>query len=350
MAFEAVSRPHPWLRRRRPHSSAVIRRLMGGTATTLFLYGCEGVQSALAPSGENARELAALWWLMFSVLSAAFVIVVAALFYALYRTPSPNSWIRTRHVIIGGGIIFPAITIVVFFLASLQLSWLTAPRDREQPAVEVIGHQFWWEVRYPNGEASSTPIISANEVRLPVGEPVYFDVTTEDVIHSFWIPKLGGKIDMIPGQINRISLKAEKPGVFRGQCYEFCGAQHANMAFSVIAMPREEFAAWLANEAKPAPMPEDLILQQGQRAFVAAGCGSCHRIRGTISEGASAPDLTHVAGRLTLAAGMFNNTPGNMAAWIVSAQQMKPGNNMPSFNGLDGPTLRALTAYLASLE
>jgi cytochrome c oxidase subunit 2 len=344
-AIEAVSRPR--VRRRRPHSSAAIRCLVGGTAVALLLCGCEGVQSALAPAGENARELAALWWLMFAVLSGAFVIVVAALFYALYRTPSSNSRIRTRHVIIGGGIIFPSLTIVVFFLSSLQLSWLTAPRDREQPAVEVIGHQFWWEVRYPNGEA---PIISANEVRLPVGERVFFDVTTRDVIHSFWIPSLGGKIDMIPGQINRISLKAEESGVFRGQCYEFCGAQHANMAFSVIAMPTEEFAAWLADEARSAPMPEDPILQQGQRAFVAAGCGSCHRIRGTISDGASAPDLTHVASRLTLAAGMFDNTPGNMAAWIVSAQQMKPGNNMPSFNGLDGPTLRALTAYLASLE
>jgi cytochrome c oxidase subunit 2 len=348
MAFEAVSRPP--LRRSRSHGSAAIARLIGGTATSLLLCGCEGIQSALAPAGENARELAAFWWLMVSVLSAAFVIVTAALFYALYRTPSPNSWIRTRHLIIGGGIIFPSLTIVVFFLSSLQISWLTAPRDREQPAVEVIGHQFWWEVRYPNGGAGKTPIISANEVRLPVGERVFFDVATRDVIHSFWIPKLGGKIDMIPGQINRISLKAEAPGVFRGQCYEFCGAQHANMAFSVIAMPREEFAAWLANEAKPAPSLDDPFLRQGQRAFVTAGCGSCHRIRGTLSDGATAPDLTHVASRMTLAAGMLDNTPGNMAAWIVSAQQMKPGNNMPSFNGLDGPTLRALTAYLASLE
>ncbi len=345
-----MNHPQPGWRERRSGSIAPTGRGIGGAALLLLLCGCEGVQSALQPSGESARELAAFWWFMLWVLSAAFIVVVAALVYALYRTPGPNSWIKTGHVIIGGGVIFPGITILVFFLASLQLPWLTVPRDPEQPALMVIGHKFWWEVRYPGDGSGGAAIISANEVRLPVGERVYVDVTTADVIHSFWIPRLGGKIDMIPGQINRISLKAEEPGVFRGQCYEFCGAQHANMAFSVVAMPPDEFAAWLANEAKPAAFPDDPLLQQGQRAFVSAGCGSCHRIRGTIADGDIAPDLTHIAGRLTLAAGMFDNSPGNMAGWIVAAQQMKPGNRMPSFNGLDGPTLHALTAYLASLE
>jgi cytochrome c oxidase subunit II len=344
-----VSHPRPRTRRVPSGSAAPTGRILGGATLILLLCGCEGVQSALQPSGESARELAAFWWFMLWVLSAAFVVVMAALVYALYRTPGPDSRIKAGHFIIGGGVIFPGITIVVFFLLSLNLPWLTVPRDPEQPALMIIGHKFWWEVHYPGGEAGA-PIISANEVRLPVGERVYVDVTTADVIHSFWIPRIGGKIDMIPGQINRISLKAEEAGVFRGQCYEFCGAQHANMAFSVVAMPPDEFAAWLANEARPAAVPDDPLLQQGQRAFISAGCGSCHRIRGTSADGHTAPDLTHIASRLTLAAGMFDNSPGNMAGWIVAAQQMKPGNRMPSFNGLDGPTLHALTAYLASLE
>lgn len=335
--------------RPRPEGFAAAKPVIAATTAALIAGGCEGVQSALDPSGESARQLATFWWLMLSVLSAAFILVVAALFYALHRTPSPSSRLKAGHFIIGGGIIFSALTIIVFFVASLRIPWMTEPRDPDQPAVEVIGYKFWWEVRYPNGEGGAQ-IVSANEIRLPVGERVFFDVTTADVIHSFWIPKLGGKIDMIPGQVNRISLQADEPGVFRGQCYEFCGAQHANMAFSVIAMPPDAFADWLAREAKPAPPPGHPLLQQGQRAFIAAGCGSCHRIRGTTADGNTAPDLTHVAGRQTLAAGMFDNTPGNMAAWIVSAQQMKPGNKMPSFNGLDGPTLHALTAYLASLE
>lgn len=337
---------------RQPHPGRVglSGRVMAFAVLLLLMGGCEGSQSALQPSGESARALASFWWFLFWALSAAFVLVVAALTYALYRTPRPDNPIRGEHLIIAGGVIFPAVAIVVFFLASLQLPWLTAPRNPEQPALTIIGHQFWWEIHYPAAEAGAPPIVSANEVRVPVGERVYIDVATSDVIHSFWIPRLGGKIDMIPGQINRISLKAEEAGVFRGQCYEFCGAQHANMAFSVVAMPPEEFADWLANEARPAEVPVDPVLQQGQRAFVEAGCGSCHRIRGTQSEGDTAPDLTHIAGRLTLAAGMFDNTPGNMAGWIVAAQQMKPGNRMPSFNGLDGPSLRALTAYLASLE
>ncbi len=316
----------------------------------LLVGGCEGSQSALQPSGESARALASFWWFLFWVLSAAFVVVVTALVYALYRTPAPDSPIKPGHIIIAGGLVFPAVTIVVFFLVSLQLPRLTQPRDPDQPALMIIGHKFWWEVHYPAGALGNGPIISANEIRVPVGEQVYIDVTTADVIHSFWIPRLGGKIDMIPGRINRISLKAEEPGVFRGQCYEFCGAQHANMAFSVVAMPPDEFAAWLAKESRPVATPRDPLLQQGQRAFVSAGCGSCHRIRGTGAEGDTAPDLTHIAGRLTLAAGMFDNSAGNMAGWIVAAQQMKPGNKMPSFNGLDGPTLHALTAYLASLE
>ena len=191
---------------------------------------------------------------------------------------------------------------------------------------------------------------SANEIRLPIGRRVSFEVTASDVIHSFWVPALGGKIDMIPGRVNVIQVTPERAGVHRGQCAEFCGRQHAYMAFLAVVTPEEEFDAWLARERQPAQEPASEAARLGRRAFVQAGCGSCHAVRGTEADGRVAPDLTHFASRLTLAAGMLDNNIGDLAGWIVDAQGIKPGNRMPSFDGLDGPTLRAPVAYLHGLR
>jgi cytochrome c oxidase subunit II len=316
----------------------------------LLLCGCDGAQSALSPLGHNAREVLGLWWLMFWTLAGAFVLVMAAFGLALFGPRRLADRLGGTPLIFAGGVALPVAAILLFLFAGLRVSWPSAPPAPGEPAIEVIGYQFWWEVRYPHPDGGAEQVISANEVRIPVGEPIRFRITTADVIHSFWIPKLAGKMDMIPGRANHLTIVAEEPGVFRGQCYEFCGAQHANMAFAVVAMPPDEFAAWLAREAQPAREPTDPFLVRGREVFVSAGCGSCHAIRGTAATGRVAPDLTHIGSRLTLAAGMFDNTLGTLGGWIASAQQMKPGNKMPSFNGLSGPDLRALAAYLDSLE
>jgi cytochrome c oxidase subunit 2 len=214
--------------------------------------------------------------------------------------------------------------------------------------VDVTGHVYWWEMSYrrPDGLAAVT---SANELRLPVGEPVEVFLRSADVIHSFWVPNLAGKSDMIPGRVTRMVLQADRPGVYRGQCAEYCGAQHALMAFDVIATSRAEFDTWLASLARPAREPQTPELREGRELFVKLGCGACHAVRG-VAEGRLGPDLTQVGARRSLAAGTFKNGIGNLAGWIASAQHLKPGNRMPSYDQLEGRQLRALAAYLESLK
>jgi cytochrome c oxidase subunit 2 len=251
--------------------------------------------------------------------------------------------------IVGGGVILP----VVVLSALLTYSFLLA---REQVAVsgdglriEVIGKQWWWEVRYfPPG--ADEPVIGANEVRLPAGQPVEVSLRATDVIHSFWIPNLAGKTDMIPGSVNRMVIQADAPGEFRGQCAEYCGGPHALMAFYAVAMAPDDFAAWLEREARPARTPEEPFLVEGRELFLASGCGACHTIRGIAAEGELGPDLTHVGGRRSLAAGILPNNVGTIAGWIADPQRIKPNNKMPAFNTFSGEELRALAAYLASLE
>ena len=215
--------------------------------------------------------------------------------------------------------------------------------------VEVAGYQFWWDIVYPaDGEAPW--VRTANEVHLPAGRPVTFRLTTDDVIHSFWIPALGGKLDMIPGRVNELTVIAEEPGVYRGQCAEFCGRQHARMSFDVIVHAPEDFSSWRAARAEEADDPETLIEQRGQEVFSQNGCAACHAVRG-VSEGARlGPDLTNVGARATIGAGMWATNVGNLAGWIANAQTLKPGVNMPSYTTLSGPDLRALATYLESLE
>ena len=199
--------------------------------------------------------------------------------------------------------------------------------------------------------ADGQAVRSANELRLPVGEPVELFLRSSDVIHSFWVPNLAGKTDMIPGRTNRMVIQADRPGVFRGQCAEYCGTQHALMAFDVIVLPRAEFDAWLASLAQPAREPQTPVMRQGRDLFLAAGCGVCHTVRGL--EGAAGrlgPDLTQVGLRRTIGAGALPGGVGNLAAWTASAQHLKPGNAMPSYEELNGPQLRALSEYLGSLK
>jgi cytochrome c oxidase subunit 2 len=319
-------------------------------ALLVGLGGCAGVQSALAPSGVAAREIAALWWAMAVGAIIIYVIVLGAAFYAVRIRPERHGPLAEHVLILGGGVILPVVVLSALLTYSFSLGpSLQGPVASDALRVEVIGKQWWWEVRYlPAG--NKEPVISANELRIPTGEPVEVLLESTDVIHSFWVPSLAGKTDMIPGRTNRLVLQADRPGVYRGQCAEYCGGPHALMAFYVIAEPPEDFAAWLEREAQPAQHPTDPFLARGHKLFLDSGCGTCHAIRGTLADGRFGPDLTHVGGRHSLAAGILPNNRGTLAGWIADSQTIKPGNKMPSFNTFEGEALRALAAYLENLK
>ena len=315
-----------------------------------LLSGCTGIQSALAPSGTAAREIAALWWTMAAGAVVIFMLVLGTAFYAVKVRPERHSRRVAYVLILGGGITLPLVILSTLLIYSFRLGpALTAPVAPQALRITVIGKQWWWEVHYAMAGASE-PVISANELRIPVGERVELTLQSADVIHSFWVPRLAGKLDMIPGRSNRLVLQADRPGVYRGQCAEYCGGPHALMAFYVVAEPPARFAAWLAHEARPALSPTTPLLTRGRALFLDSGCGTCHTIRGTPAVGRFGPDLTHVGGRYSLAAGILPNNVGTLAGWIADSQNLKPGNHMPSFNIFTGEELRALAAYLESLK
>lgn len=308
------------------------------------LFG--GAQSALDPAGPNAAAIAHLTWLMFGGGALIFLLVMALTAQALWLGRS-RRFIASQAAVIAGGVALPVVV-----LSSLLVYGLVVAREIVgQPAamsIHVVGEQFWWRIYYQRENGARIEI--ANEIHIPVGRPVEFTLTTADVIHSFWIPKLGGKLDMIPGQTNRMVLQADTPGVYRGQCTEYCGAAHALMAFDVVARPAEEFEAWLAGQGKDAPEPAEPLLRRGRDLFLAAGCGACHAVRGTAATGRIGPDLTHVGGRRSIAAGTYPNNKGTLAGWIASSQHLKPNNRMPDFNIFTGEELRAVAGYLESLK
>lgn len=339
----------PTRRTGRPRTPPRWPRLDGGLAlaAVLLLAACEGRQSALDPGAANARDILVTTWVLFVGGTVIFVGVMALAVWAVVA--SPERFPGARSWVIGGGIVFPVVTLTVLQVHEFGLArrLVTLAAD---PAltVEVSGHMWWWDVRYR--EPGGGPLRSANEIVIPAGRPVEFRVDSADVIHSFWMPSLAGKIDMIPGRVNRLSIVAERPGVYRGQCAEYCGAQHALMAFDVIVMEPERFDAWLADQRRPAPDPAEPELARGRDAFFAFGCQSCHAVRGTPAVSRIGPDLTHVGGRLSIGAGSFATNVGSLAGWIASAQHLKPENRMPSFDVMDGETLRAMAAWLESLK
>lgn len=242
-----------------------------------------------------------------------------------------------------------AVILVVLVVLSVRTGrQLAALGPTPAVTIEVIGHQWWWEVRYLDPVASNI-IVSANELRLPVGEPVRLLLRSADVIHSFWVPNLHGKMDLIPGRENVLWLQADAVGEWKGFCAEFCGLQHTNMAMVVVAMPPGEFQAWAARERLPAAPPADELAAEGLRVFEEGSCATCHSIRGTRAHGKVAPDLTHLAGRRMLASGILPNTRGHLAGWIMDPQAIKPGTFMPGTD-LSPAQLHALLHWLESLR
>jgi cytochrome c oxidase subunit 2 len=296
------------------------------------------------------------WWLL--IVSAGVVLVVALLVVlGAFRGPrsrEETSLARTaKHGglpwIYIGGLIIPAVILVVSFGFTLGTLHATARPPRAAAAtVRIIGHRWWWEVRYVDSDPMKT-IVTANEIHVPVGRPVRLELTSADVIHSFWIPQLAGKTDVIPGTTNVAWLQADSAGIYRGACTEYCGLQHANMDMVVIAEPPEKFAMWEANQRQSAATPSDPAAAAGLLVFQKSACATCHAIRGSEALGRVGPDLTHLASRLTLAAGLLENTRGNLAGWIGNSQALKPGNDMPVMT-IAPNDLQALLAYLETLK
>ena len=213
--------------------------------------------------------------------------------------------------------------------------------------LQIDAAQWWWGVRYLDARTERS-FSTANEIHIPVGQPVRIELGTRDVIHSFWVPQLGGKMDVIPGKTNVMWLQADRAGTYRGQCGEFCGAQHAHMALVVIADSPRDYLAWSSRQLQPAALPQSDSQRADQHAFL-ANCAACHAVRGTPAGGIVGPDLTHLMSRGTIAAGLLSNTPGHLAAWIADSQTLKPGSRMPTLN-LSGAALNAVVRYVQTLQ
>ena len=314
----------------------------------LFLAGCSGAQSALDPAGRGAEVLADLFWWMAAGAVIVWGAVMGLAFYAMRVHPDAGGR-RAALLIIGGGAVVPTIVLTALLIYGLGLMppLLAAPAPGTMQ-IAVTGEQWWWRVRYDPGKESAVEL--ANEIRLPAGEPVELLLDSPDVIHSFWIPSLGGKMDMIPGRRTRLVLQPTRTGTFRGVCAEYCGTSHALMAFPVVVMEREEFARWLDGQRAGARAASSAEAQRGRDAFFANGCPACHAIAGTDANGVIGPDLTHVGSRLTLGAGTLPNDPGAFVRWIERTERVKPGVHMPSFGMLERRELHALAAYLESLQ
>ncbi len=330
----------------------------------LLLTGCAGhQQSAVDPGGPQADRIADLFWFFVWPLTAVFVIVLGLTLWSLVRRhrgieqepletthlPSEKTETKLTRVVTGATI---ATVLILFVLLISSVLTGKAVADLGQTkngmVIELTGNQWWWQVQYDNPDTSRV-LVTANEIHIPVGRPVMISGRSNDVIHSFWIPNLHGKRDLIPSRVTTEWIEADRPGAFRGQCAEFCGLQHAHMALWVIAEPEAKFDAWLDQQLKPAATPTDPIKQHGEQVFLNNACEFCHSIRGTPAAGQVAPDLTHFGSRRGIAANTLPNSMGNLGGWIVDPQSVKPGNHMATI-ALKSEDLQPLLEYLESLK
>jgi cytochrome c oxidase subunit 2 len=344
--------------RRRPGSERFVRARTAAVALLFAAFsaligGCGGTQSTLAPHSRPANEIARLWWWMLVVACVVFAGAVGLLGLAWVRrhrgglpVVDGGAGLNLGLVVVFGIVIPVTVNVALFIIANfVVMNDTDAPRAATTPlTIEVTGHQWFWEVRYPGTNA-----VTANEIHIPARTRVNVVATTDDVIHSFWVPQLNRKIDMIPGRRNRVLLYADKAGRYRGQCAEFCGLEHARMAMYVYAQEPDAFRRWLRGEAAPARQPSGAAAGAGQDAFTSDQCASCHTIRGTAAAGRVGPDLTHVGSRTTLAALTLPNDRAALARWLRDPQHVKPGNRMPDL-GLPASDVRSLVSYLDGLK
>ena len=315
------------------------------------------IQWVLDPAGPQAARIAGLYWFFFWVCAVAYVATIAFLIAAVIRgrrNETADSSVErerslSRGVAIGSGLTVAAMITLLFVSAATGGAVGTFAADkRDQLEIDVTGHQWWWEITYPDPESDKI-IHTANEIHIPVGKPILFRLATRDVIHSFWVPNLHGKRDLIPGRVNKLWMQADHPRVFRSQCAEFCGLQHAHMSLVVVAESAADFKRWKTHEQAPSVDPKRPEEVRGKQVFLSLPCVNCHAITGVDAYATAGPDLTHLATRPTLAAGMLINNKGNLAGWITNAPAIKPGAQMPP-NEMSGSDLQDLLAYLGSLK
>jgi len=304
---------------------------------------------------------------MFAISAAVIVVIGVMVLLSIRAARRRTLAVRDgeerwqKRLVVIGGVVFPVVVLTTLWVLVLQdMRALSAPPGRRL-TVDVVGHQWWWEVRYPGQH-----IVTANEVHIPAGQPVEIRLTTEDVLHSFWVPQLTGKTDLIAGKVNHMTVEADHPGVYRGQCAEFCGLQHALMIFYVVAQSPSDFRTWISNESRSESTPSSGLVAEGRQAFLASACSACHAVQGVNeplppgsglsrfgipppSTAVYAPDLTHFGSRVSIGAGAVPNNRGNLAGWVIDSQSIKPGNYMPPIQ-LDPKDLQALIAYLESLK
>lgn len=320
------------------------------------LAACAGPQSVLDPHGLQSEQIRSTLFIFLAIAAVVWIGVVVVLVIGMQRAKRAADRPLDLHqgfedragrVVLWLG---TATTVIVLGLSFVSYAGQRTvfAKDENPLTLKIIGHQWWWEIRY-EADSPYKSFGTANEIRIPTGEPVKVELESADVIHSFWVPSLTGKMDLITGQKNELQFTAKNAGVYRGQCAEFCGLQHAHMAFAVIALPPDEFGRWRDHENRSAASPSDALGKQGEALFRARGCALCHNISGTLAGGQLGPDLTHIASRTTIAAGTLPNTPATLGAWISDPQHIKPGNLMPKMS-LQSDELIAIIHYLEQLE
>jgi cytochrome c oxidase subunit 2 len=315
---------------------------------------------ALDPHGAGARDIAWLFWFFTLICAVVWMLVLVGLAIALLRHRAAGERLdflvaisekreRLSTWITEGAVALTAVILAGFTASSYLVNKSLAMLASEDAlTIQVTGWQWWWNIRYPNSDPSRT-VETANELHVPVGRPVRLELAAGDVIHSFWVPEIAGKEDLVPGRQNLLALKVEKPGIYRGQCAEFCGLQHAHMSLIVVAEEQEQFDLWLNRQLKSAEEPANDEAKRGRDVFLLRPCVMCHTIAGTQAASRAGPDLTHIASRNYLAAGALPNTRGSLAAWIADPQSIKPGVKMPS-SLLSPDELNAVVAYLETLK
>lgn len=314
-------------------------------------------QGVLSPGGPAGQSLTRLGWFVLA-LSLAVLAVMWALIGLVLTRPrgtllehAPADTGGGQKWVLFGGFLFPACVLMAMYIAGLNsMSHFPLNKGMQTPAqIRIIGHQWWWEEHYLYGSGHDH-FVTANELHIPAGEPVDIDLTSDDVIHSFWVPALHGKVDLIPGNMNRIRIEASQPGTYRGQCAEYCGDEHAKMLLLVVAQSRDDFQKWLENSRQPglAPVTDDQV--KGQQVFMNAACSLCHTIDGTLALGTVGPNLTHIGSRKKIAANWLDNNTGNLSGWVTHARSLKPAVVMPNLSEFNGDQLRELVSYLQSLK
>ena len=327
------------------------RRASLGAVSLLMtvLVACSSKSPSITNAkGTEAHTISNIWWLMCGLASAVYLIVGGFIVVAAFRGRGTEagkpSRIRDSTFIVVGGLLVPAVILLVLGGSVVYASNNLRQPEKNPLRIEVVGERWWWAVSYPGQR-----ITTANEIHVPVGRPLEIGIDSDNVIHSFWVPQLAGKVDMIPGQHNILRVTATKAGTYRGECAEYCGLEHARMNFLMIAQPAAEFDAWVVRHQQPPTGPSDQLAATGQMVFLRESCAGCHTIRGTTADGTIGPDLTDIGSRLTLGANTIPNTDGYLSGWIVNSQTIKPGNLMPPVP-LNSKDLQALVAYLRSLK